>query len=108
MLATERKIDFYIMHFQYLYICQRIVFSNIIRLLLNIFTLRYKNGFFIYSSKNIKVLLKIQWIFVILLSLFVIRNFMGTCTSVEMLIRYMVRKSLRTPALSALHKQTIL
>jgi len=32
-----------------------------------------------------KVLLKIQWIFVILLILFVIRNFRGTCSSAEML-----------------------
>jgi len=30
-----------------------------------------------------KVLLKIQWIFVLLHSLFVIRNFRGTCSSVE-------------------------
>jgi len=33
----------------------------------------------------LKVLLKIQWIFVILLSLFAIRNFRGTYSSVEVL-----------------------
>jgi len=32
-----------------------------------------------------KFLLKIQWIFLILLSFFVIRNFRGTCSSVEIL-----------------------
>jgi len=46
-----------------------------------------------------KVLLKIQWIFVILLSLIVVRNFSGTCSSVEMLKRYTVRESLGTPGL---------
>jgi len=35
-------------------------------------TLWNKNGVYLYSSKNLKVLLKIQWIFVILLSVFVV------------------------------------
>jgi len=34
-----------------------------------------------------------------LLSLFVIRNFRGTCSSVEMLKEYMVRERLVTPEL---------
>jgi len=76
------------------------LFSKIIiYLLLNILTLRRKKGVYLYSSKNIKVLLKIQWIFVILLSLFVIRNFTGPCSSVEMLKGYMVRERLGTPGL---------
>jgi len=41
-----------------------------------------------------KVLLKIQWNFVILLSLFVIRNLRGTCSLFEMLKKYMVRDML--------------
>jgi len=67
--------------------------------LLNKLTLRHKNGVYLYGSKNINVLLKIQWVFVILLSFFVIRNFRGTCSSVKMLKRYMVRERLETPSL---------
>jgi len=37
-----------------------------------------------FRSKNLNVL-KIQWIFVISLGLFVKQNFRGTCSSVEML-----------------------
>jgi len=40
--------------------------------------------------------LKIQWIFVFLLSLFVIRNFKGPRSSVEMMKGYMVRETLGT------------
>jgi len=47
---------------------------------------------YLYSSKNLKVILKVQWIFVILLSLFVISNFKGTCSPVQMLTGYMVDK----------------
>jgi len=43
------------------------------------------------------VLLQIQWIFVILLSLFVTRNFSGTCSSVKILQGYMIREMLGTP-----------
>jgi len=43
-----------------------------------------------HSFKNLKVLLKIQWIFVHLLSLFIIRNFRDTYSSVEMLKGYML------------------
>jgi len=46
-----------------------------------------------------KVLLKIQWIFVILLSFFVITKFKGTYSSVEMLKGCMVRKRLGAPVL---------
>ena len=67
--------------------------------MLNVLTLRHKNRIFNYSSKNAKVLLKIQWIFVIVLSLFVIRNFWCTCSSAEMPKGYMVRERLEPPAL---------
>jgi len=83
-----------------------IIFENlfskiIICLLLNILTLRHKNGIYLFSYKNTKVLLKIQWIFVILLSFFVIRYFRGACSSVEMLKGYMVRERLGIPVLKA-------
>ena len=55
----------------------------------------FKNHY-LCSSENLKVLLKIHWIFVVLLSLFVIRNFKGACSSVEMLKGYMVRERLVT------------
>jgi len=52
----------------------------------NKLTLRHKNGVFLCtSSKNLKVLLKIQWMFVILISLFDLRNVRGTCSPVELL-----------------------
>jgi len=57
-------------------------------------TLRNKHGVYLYSSENVKVLLKIQWIFIILLSLFVTRGFRGTCGSVNLPKGYMVRKRL--------------
>lgn len=34
-----------------------------------------QRGVYCYSSENITVLLKIQWMFVIVLSLYVVRNF---------------------------------
>jgi len=46
-----------------------------------------------------KVLLKMQWIFVIFVSLFVLRNFRTTCSSVAMLKGYVVRKWLGIPGL---------
>ena len=53
---------------------------------------------FIHSSVNI--ISKIMHIFVIFLNLFVIRNFRGTCSSIEMLKGYMARESLGTPVLN--------
>ena len=55
--------------------------------------------YYLHSSKNLKVVLKIRVDFVILFSLFVIRNFRGTCSLVKMLKGYMVRKRSGTPAL---------
>jgi len=49
--------------------------------------------------QNIRVILNIQWIFAILLSLFVIRNFRCTCSSIKMLKGYMVTERLGTPVL---------
>jgi len=46
-----------------------------------------------------KSCIKIQWLFVILLSLYVIRNLRGTCSSVEILKVYMVRERLGTSGL---------
>jgi len=51
----------------------------------------------VYSSKILKVLQKIKWIFVKLLSVFVIRNFIGICSSVDMLTGCMVRERLGIP-----------
>ena len=59
--------------------------------------------FTLYISKYCEMqqfYLKNQWIFVILLSLFVTRNFKGTCSSFEILKGYMVRERLGTPALA--------
>jgi len=53
-------------------------------------------GVYLYSPKNLKVLLKVQWIFVIFLTFFVIRSFRGTCLSVKLLKGYMVRERLDT------------
>jgi len=64
----------------------------------NKLTLRHQNGVYL-SSKMLKVLLIIQYIFGILLSFFVIRNFMGTCSSIEMLMGYMFRERLVTSVL---------
>ena len=58
---------------------------------------------FIYSSMNIifKIMLICnKYLFVIFLNLFVIRNFRGTCSSIEMLKGYMARESLGTPVLN--------
>jgi len=57
MLAIEGKIYLHIIYFQ--------IFAHI--------TLRHIKGIYIRTSKNLKVLLKIQWIFVISLAFF-IRN----------------------------------
>ena len=56
-----------------------------------------RNGVYLHISEKLKVFLKIQCIFVILLSLFAIRNFRGTPSSVEMLKVYVVRERLGTP-----------
>jgi len=66
----------------YLYI---IYFQMFIHISVNVML---KNHY-LHSSKNLKVLLKIQRHFVILLSLFLIRNYRGTCSPVEMLKGYM-------------------
>jgi len=63
-------------------------------------TLRRKNGVYFYNSKHQKVSLQVQKIFIILLSLFVIRDFKGTSSSVEMLKGNMVTKRLGTPEVS--------
>ena len=76
-----------------------IIFKIIICLLLNILTSRPKNGVYLCSAKHLKVLLKTQWISVILLSLFVIRLFRGTCSCFDIIKRHMVRESLGTPDL---------
>jgi len=56
---------------------------------------------FIRSSVNIifKIMLTDKFIFVIFFNLFFIRNFRGTCSSIEMLKGYMARESLGTPVL---------
>ena len=61
--------------------------------------MRHKSGVYLYNSKYLKILLKFQWIFDIFLSLFVIRNFRRTCSSIK-LLEYMVRDRSRTPALN--------
>ena len=58
----------------------------------NKLTLRHK-------IESTKVLLKFQWIFVILLRLFAIRNFRDTSSPAELLKGYMVRERLGTAAL---------
>jgi len=62
----------------FIHISANVIFKIIIWLLLNILTLRHKNGVYLYGSKTVEVLLKIQWIYVILLSPFVIGYFRGT------------------------------
>jgi len=64
------------------------------------FTYRLRHfEIFIHSSVNIifKIMLIGKYSYVILLNLFVMRNFTGTCSSIEMLKRYMARESLGTP-----------
>jgi len=55
-----------------------------------------------HSSVNsvFKIMLIGKHIFVIFLNLFVIRNFRGTCSSIEMLKGYRARESLGTPVLN--------
>jgi len=57
---------------------------------------------FMHSSVNsiFKIMLIGEYIFVIFLNLFVIRNFRGTCSSIEVLKGYMARESLGTPVLN--------
>jgi len=45
-----------------------------------------------------------KYIFIIFLSLFLIKNFRGTCSSVKMLKGYMARESLGNPALTNMQK----
>jgi len=56
---------------------------------------------YIYISVNITLknhyVLIGKYIFVIFLNLFAIRNFRGTCSSIEILNGYMARESLGTP-----------
>jgi len=65
-------------------------------LLLNNLTSRHKSEVYPYSSETLNIILKIQWVFVFLLSLFDIRNFRGTHSSVGMLKGYMVKERLGT------------
>jgi len=44
-----------------------------------------------------------KYVFVIFFSLYVIRSFRGTCSSIKMLKGYMARVSLGTPGLKALN-----
>jgi len=77
--------------------------------LLSKLSLRHKSEVYPYGSKHPNDLLKIQWVFVILLSLLVIRNFSrGTCSSVEMLKVYMAKERLGTPVLVKLHAGPVL
>jgi len=57
---------------------------------------------FIHTSVNIifKIMLIGKYIFAIFLNFFVIRNFRGTCSSIETLEGYMARESLGTPVLN--------
>ena len=69
----------------------------------NMFTYRLCHfEIFMHSSVNsiFKIMLIGKYIFVIFLNLFVIRNFMGTCSSTEVLKGYMARESLGTPVLN--------
>ena len=76
-----------------------IIFKNDYVLLLNKLVLRHKSEIYPYSSETLNLLFKIQWVFVILLSLFVMRKVRATCSSAEMLKRCMVKERLGTPAL---------
>ena len=55
-----------------------------------------------HSSVNsiFKIMLIGEYIFASFLNLFVIRNFSGTCSSIEVLKGYMARESLGTPVLN--------
>ena len=63
---------------------------------------------FIHSSVNIifKIMLLGKDIF-IFLNLFVIRNFRGKCSSIEMLKGYMARESLGIPVLNLRHSDRL-
>jgi len=50
-----------------------------------------------YYFRNHYILIS-KYIFVIFFNLFVIKNFRGTCSSIEMLKGYMARESLGAPA----------
>ena len=65
----------------------------------NKFTLRHKNGVYLYSFKILQILLKIQQVFVILFNFVVIRNFRASCSSVKMVKGCMFRERLGTPAI---------
>ena len=53
-----------------------------------------------YLYIHFKIMLIGKYIFVIFLNLFVVRNFKGTCSPIEMLKRYMARERLETPVLN--------
>jgi len=94
----EKFIYFHI----FIHISVNIIFENYMHIVKCIYyyTLIVKYINFIKTGCTfivLKIPINIQWIFVILLILFVVRNFRGTCLSVEMLKQYMVRKRLGTP-----------
>jgi len=69
----------------------------------NMFTYRLCHfEIFMHSSVNIifKIMLIDKYIFVIFLNVFVIKNFRGTCSSIEILKEHMDRESLGTPVLN--------
>jgi len=59
-------------------------------------TLRHKNGVHLYSSKNLKLLLKFSVNFRCFVQPFVKRNIWGICSSVQVLKGYMVRERFGT------------
>jgi len=61
---------------------------------MNVFS---KNHYF-HISKNLQVLIKVQWVYVILRSVCVVSDFIGTCFSVETQNGYIFRQTLGTPA----------
>jgi len=80
----EGKRIFYVPYF-YLFIHISVnIILKIRTLFFKYVTLRHKNGVYFESCKNPQVLLKIQWIRVMLINLSVKRNFRGTCSSVQM------------------------
>ena len=101
-LATEGKNIFiyYLLPNFYTYISEYIFHAVYISYNRNNLTWRHKIEVHLYSSKHQKVLLPIQWIFLILLSLFITSHSRGTCASVEIMKRYMFRERLGTTAFS--------
>jgi len=78
-LAIEGKISLYVSYFKILmYTSVNIIFKNHYMLVVKYISFQTQKQSPPLSSNNPKILLKIQWIFVILLRLFVIRNFRGT------------------------------